>query len=446
MELAYLSALLEHRQKGHQSNRFTAIKKFFESAVSVVPLDSLFYAIASAKLHVVYQCCELFSSSDTLATLTLSSEFVLSSTAHALSRIVKLWHEMVGENDDSDVTVHCDDSKGSSDLWTIVSKLPAERRERYDLLGNAIIKIGQLRDKCRSVTGSAYNTDLQVIYPSGDINDTRESKCKAPISLLTSGRQELNHLSEKLMAENSHAQFVKENTSSNTNIIMLQVLTKLRKEFETCSTLLGSFMESQVQIPLAKAGGDGYLNKVAEHAKSFGLSVWGLFILPFKVLNQLVSSDVSEDFRQFVIEFSHGIYNYIFPGSANHFPDYEERLKFLVGSMNQGWTCNQNYVSYSLERQLEDHCKKRNIYHNTPVDEILNQWNANFENETLTLIPNDYRRLVARWIRWSLMINNLRESLANQTAVGVIGLINSGKSKFVRSLFGKEVRTIGQAN
>jgi polynucleotide 5'-kinase involved in rRNA processing len=108
--------------------------------------------------------------------------------------------------------------------------------------------------------------------------------------------------------------------------------------------------------------------------------------------------------------------------------------------MKKSVTCNQSYISYSLERQVEDQCKKRNIYHNTPVEEILDQWNDNFEDETLTLVPNEYRRLVARWIKWSLMINNLRESLARQTAIGVIGLVNSGKSKFVRSLFGKEVR------
>ena len=208
---------------------------------------------------------------------------------------------------------------------------------------------------------------------------------------------------------------------------MLSVLTNLRKEFETCSTLLGAFMESQVQI---------------KHASSIGLSVWGLLIVPFQYLNRLIINNLSEDFRQFVVEFSRNIRSirdHVFPPSEHQFPDYDERLEFLVGSMKQSWACNQQYVSYSVERQLEDQCTKRILYHNTPVDEILNQWNENFENETLTLVPDEYRPLVARWIRWSLMINNLRESLASQTAVGVIGLVNSGKSKFVRSMFGREV-------
>ena len=434
MELAFLSALLEHRQKGHQSKRFTAIKKFFESAVSVVPLDSLFHAIAKAESEVVFQCCELFRS-DTLATINLSSEVMLSSMESALSRIVRMQHEFFSFR-------YSGTDDFGEDILVIL---------RDNMLVIAGKKIADLRARCKTLIDmglcqdSPYNIDLEVIYPSNDVSNTREGNevkcCKPPITLLNTGKQELNRLSEELITE--HSQLDEESMSSNTNIKMLSVLTNLRVEFQTCSTLLGAFMESQVQIPLEKAIGDGYLNKVAEQAKSFGLSVWGLLILPFKVLNQLVRTDVSEDIRQFVIEFSHkvgDIYSNMFPLSVKHFPGYEERLEFLLGSMKQSWTCNQNYVSYSLERQLEDHCKKRNIYHYTPVDEILNQWNANFENETLTLIPNDYRPLVARWIRWSLMINNLRESLANQTAVGVIGLINSGKSKFVRSFFGKEVR------
>ena len=47
--------------------------------------------------------------------------------------------------------------------------------------------------------------------------------------------------------------------------------------------------------------------------------------------------------------------------------------------------------------------------------------------------------LVARWIKWSLMINRLREIIAKETPVGVIGLMNSGKSKYFRSIFGIKV-------
>ena len=261
------------------------------------------------------------------------------------------------------------------------------------------------------------------------------------MTLLTQGKKELNRLSKELISEQSSS--TEEKKSSNTNIKMLSVLTNLRKDFKTCSTLLGAFMESQVQIPLEKVGGDKYVDKLAKHARSIGLSVWELLILPFQYLNRGIIKTLSEEFQKFVVEFSLSkvpshIREYL--SSDHQFPDYDERLEFLVGSMKKSVTCNQTYISYSLERQLEDQCKKRHIFHHTSVDQILDQWNANFEDETLTLVPNEYRRLVARWIKWSLMINNLRESLADQTAIGVIGLVNSGKSKFVRSLFGKKVR------
>ena len=446
MELAYLSALLERLQNGHQSKRFKAIETFFKSAVSVVPLESLFHAIVNGKYNVVLQCCEILCSSDTRLTETHLSEFFLASVDRVLRHISHLQQVIVAANH------YLIDGQKKSDYKELfefeLTQIPiTKRNEHYELLSNTYSRILQLVPRRSRRDGrhqySPCDIDLEVIYPSAEVKGTRNSneKCrKAPINLLTEGRNELSRLSEELIAE--HSGFTEESRTSNTNVKMLSVLTHFREKFETCSTLLGAFMESQVQIPLEKAGGDKYVNKFAKHASSIGLSAWGLLILPFKYLNRLVTSNISEDFRTFVVEFSrhiHGMRNHVYPPSGQQFPDYDERLEFLVGSMKQSWACNQQYVSYSLERQLEDQCKKRSIYHYTSVDEILDQWNANFEDETLTLVPNEYRRLVARWIKWSLMINHLREILASQTAVGVIGLVNSGKSKFVRSLFGKDV-------
>ena len=451
MELAYLSALLERRQEGHHSNRFEAIKKFFESAVSVVPLESLFHAMANAKLDVMVQCCNIFCSCDTLSKIDFSSQWLLTLMERALSRIALVQRCLTPPFRDEwplasflDISTEMERQVDSEFQF-----LQTTKREEYSkLFDNTIFLIRPLLNKYKEGTKRLYQdsrckTDLGAIYPSADVKGPQkpnEKRCKTPLDLLTEGRQKLNQLSEELITE--HSGYTADETAiSNTNIKMLSVLNDLRKEFETYSSLLGAFMESQVHIPLEKAEGDKFVTKFAKFSRSIGLSVWGLLILPIHFLERLTSR-LSEDFRQFVVEFSshiRGVRNYMFPPSEHQFPDYDERLEFLVGSMKQSWAINQQYVSYSLERQLRMECNYRNIHHNTPVDEILKQWNANFEGETLTLIPKEYRCLVARWIRWSLMINRLRESLANQTAVGVIGLVNSGKSKFVRSLFGKEV-------
>ena len=120
-------------------------------------------------------------------------------------------------------------------------------------------------------------------------------------------------------------------------------------------------------------------------------------------------------------------------------PYYAGKLEFLMTSMKKSSSSNKSFIAYSLERQLVLECEKRNIKYETELDTILQQWNDNFEDEALRMVDEDYRPMIARWIKWSLMINQLRESLAEQTAVGVIGLVNSGKSKFVKSMFGIEV-------
>ena len=443
--------MLERRQECFQSKRFKAIKTFFESAVSVVPLESIFHGVANGKPEVVVQCCEIISSSDALANVTLSLESLVPSMERALARLrdyVRLplqagYHSMIPE-DYSESGTLAKETKKASRRFKTYSRKP--KINEFNRLSAAVSRIEELIEKTTTTRERQHlpcDIDLEVIYPSADGKDTltqNVKSCKAPMTLLIEGRKEINRISEDLIAEQSWSS--KGCTVSNANTMMLKVINGLRKEFETCSTLLGAFMESQARIPLEKAGGNKYVNKLAKHASSFGLSVWALLILPFKYLSELVISNVSEDVRQIVIEFSRqidGFRNYMFAPSESHFPYYEEKMEFLLGSMKESWTCNQEYVSYSLERQLEDQCTKRNLFHNTPIDEILDQWNDNFEKEKLTFVPSEYRRLVARWIKWSLMINNLRENLASQTAIGVIGLVNSGKSKFVRTMFGKEV-------
>ncbi|XP_046840168.1 uncharacterized protein LOC124434327 [Xenia sp. Carnegie-2017] len=282
-------------------------------------------------------------------------------------------------------------------------------------------------------------TNLQMIYPStgayveGEMGTFR---CpQAPMTLLIDGKEKLQQLSEEQIAEPTSGSSSKVGCSSLNNK-MLTVLNGLRREFETCSTLLVAFMQSQVKVPLVKENKNKYVDEKVNIANTLGLSVWGLLTTPFKYLNNI--TDLSKKFGQLAIEFTRHADNcleYVFPSRECQFPDYDQKLKFLVGSMKEGVIYNERYISYSLERQLQDQCKKRNIDHNTPVSDILQQWNANFEEETLMLVPDEYRQLVARWIRWSLMINNVRETLASQTAIGVVGLVNSGKSKLVSSIF-----------
>ena len=466
IELAYLSALLECNDGSYSSERFNAIETFFKNAVSVVPLESLFYGIANGTPEVVLQCCEILCSGS-IPTASQPSEFFLAGMNEALTRIhsfksvINTTHGYSSEEiylillsqpdyrrKDSLESRYYKDRMFSSMAMETRSFPPLQWNEYNLLLNNSIRHIEEFLDKYQPKRwrkskncATLCNIDLEVIYPSTDSEEKRESKmtyCKSPMTLLTEGKEELAQFCEEFIAEQTgHA----EGASSTTNVRMLTVLTKLRNDFKTCSTLLGAFMESQVHIPLEKGERGNYGNKTAEHARSLCLSVWCLLILRSEYLKHRIDG-FAKNFVQFFINFSRdgqdtdGTRR---SSSEHEFPVYDEKLEFLVASMKRSWICNKNYVSYSLERQLEDQCKKRNIFHDTAVNEILAQWDANFEDEKLKFVPSHYRPLVARWIKWSLMINNLRESLARQTAIGVIELVNSGKSKFVRTMFGKKV-------
>ena len=73
------------------------------------------------------------------------------------------------------------------------------------------------------------------------------------------------------------------------------------------------------------------------------------------------------------------------------------------------------------------------------VKELVKRWDEIFRWDALSLVAKSHRSLVARWLKWAVLIHDLRESLAKYTCVGVTGLINSGKSCLVSKLFGLQV-------
>lgn len=443
-----------------------SIKDFFTDAVSVVPIESLFYAMGESSLNVMLDCCEILSTSEINSKTLAMSAISVKVLENALFRIRRCQSCMENLPDEISLKqkyriLMQESREGSTRRHHLIGfedfVLPSQKDFKERSVSQLCLeKVGPMLKKTtshvmhlladgkrsrrnrRKKSAPIYKTDLNVIYPNVDAVDgtkKNDRSCKAPMTLLNDGKNKLQQLCEELTAEPQQCA-TSEISSCSLNNRMLEVLNGLRNEFETCSTLLGAFMQSQVQIPLEHAGNDKYVNEIARYANSFGLSVWGLLIVPFNYLEEMIRS--SGEFGQLFITFSRRLNDfreYMFPTDERELFDYDEKLHFLLGSMKKSIAWNKKYISYSLERQLEHQCSKRNIYYHTPIENILQQWNTKFEGETLKLVPKKYRRLVARWIRWSLMINNLRETLAKQTAVGVIGLVNSGKSKFVNSMF-----------
>ncbi|XP_046841075.1 uncharacterized protein LOC124435170 [Xenia sp. Carnegie-2017] len=115
-------------------------------------------------------------------------------------------------------------------------------------------------------------TDLKVLFPSSECQDKEKTnRCiRSPITLLIEGEKINEELSEELTSDASSLSSGVSSSSMNSK--MLGTLNILRSKFKTCSSLLSAFMQSQVQIPLEKAGNDSDVNELAKHANSFRLS------------------------------------------------------------------------------------------------------------------------------------------------------------------------------
>ena len=463
IELAHLSALLERRvssanekcDRVPRSKRYADVKKFFESVISVVPAESIFHAMAVSKPYTVLQCCQLLSEKKELFDETVLSKFLSDGMQLAqdnLSSILPLIDNAASSEEKT--TAHL--------VFLKMNYLSQKIHKKFSMLDWSK-SIHKVADHChgkvstgepnplemakqfierklehRKSRRSLCGLNMEEVYSQSQVKVSSFSIEHHPLILLKNGRDELNALSKKMSFESR--------STENANSEMLEKLNDLRESFRTCSTLLGSFMEAHVHVPLELQDVDE-ARKIVTAAESGGLKVWMLLVLPVSYVKKFMKRILKES-QKLLVDVSSYMRSicpsqrYDFLAQSSSTSDsayYAGKLEFLMTSMKKSSSSNKSFIAYSLERQLVLECEKRNIKYETQLDTILQQWNENFEDEALMMVDQDYRPLIARWIKWSLMINQLRESLAEQTAVGVIGLVNSGKSKFVKSLFGIEV-------
>ena len=192
--------------------------------------------------------------------------------------------------------------------------------------------------------------------------------------------------------------------------------------------------QEDISIGLSKSSKD---QLSLELSASASVGVWALFSLDYQQMKSILAHCKGE---QVLVKIGDYVKTTLGNGDVPDDSQYAAKLQFVVEGMIKTVTCNSQHVSYSLEQQLADMCKQFNIVATVSVDSLLMRWSRLFKDNVLSLVCYQYRPLIARWLKWALMIHELREALAKYTAIGVVGLVNSGKSKLVNTIFGIKVQ------
>jgi GTP-binding protein EngB required for normal cell division len=279
----------------------------------------------------------------------------------------------------------------------------------------------------------AIGTDLRVVselniselYP---VFTGKSAHFKSPMQVLRDGLGKINAFTEG-------------STSPDRKLPNEQMLALIDGIFNCdvalCASLLGAFMEQQIRIPLihtAKETAEALTSKTAPVA----VGVWALFSQNLTTLQAKLESN---NHTKLIIE----IREYI-KGIREQLPESEDdrmyagKLQFLLQGVKQIVTASSQYISYSLERQLCSNLKFDKSY---SLKHLISEWDTIFKNDALSLIGESHRPLVARWLKWTILVHDLREALAQYTCIGVTGFVNSGKSLLVKKLFKLEKVKVG---
>ena len=463
IELAYLSALLE-QQRGSSllSHKLDIVRRFLENVVQVVPFESIAYALTNGNSHTTLQCIRALKIPNVKIPQSLLMYHGLRDAEYQLEYGVplQLIYSMNFEAGKQLISRSMNDISTREGMYTESGKLIFELNEY--LPGTAI----PLREPIRIVTDmSSFKSRtlfskqivddvkllrqticdvhrvsdnhferLEVVSRANiedlySISSESSSGLKSPLDVLVTGRKQLTELSEKLLSK------------SCSNQEMLHTVNTIRHhELDTCTSLLGGFMhQGFVQIYLSSPKNPRFSEVSLRATASVG--VWALFSLDYHQIQPILLKCQGKQLLVKLFDHVKGISGISQESDETAFNPYAAKLQFITQGMTKTVTMsgNADNVSYSLERQLVELCNERNINATVPLSDITGKWSVLFKENILSLVHIKCRLLVARWLKWALMIHNLREELAKYTAVGVVGLVNSGKSKLVNTLFGIRV-------
>ena len=272
-------------------------------------------------------------------------------------------------------------------------------------------------------------TNLEEIYPASR-TIRRNMILPSPRLVLAESVTKLKKFVDDAQMEVNFAK--PKNTHSNKE--MLKLINSIYNfDVALCAALIGAFMERRIEIPFLKSP-----ELTAEALSSpMAVGVWALFsVSPSKLQEMLESSQNTE----LVIKVKEYMHTILSDESQDELDDEEKlyagKLQFLLEGMHRTVTSSTKCISYSLEYQL---CNNLKFDKDISLQELVSNWDRIFKDDILFHVAKSHRPLLARWIKWTILVHDLRETLAEYTCIGVTGLINSGKSLLVKRLFNLKV-------
>ena len=451
IELAYLSALLEQypfHKSQPISTKVETIKTFLEKVVQVVPLESIAYAMTYSRYEVARFCAETLVESKINLPVSLLMRISLpdailhlkAGTVSAINTVDRMIEEMSDKYPHHQHKLsHCNVIQGPTGKILRVRSpkgtITSEAIKSVEVPDDELIQSKYIDAILSMVRLQLQNypniiiceTSIEHLYHiSSHSESQQQSLFKSPLDILREGKSTLTRLARELIDAKE------KKTSKTYNVMMLKEVNQIREfDLAICTALLGGFMEQQkVQIPLVKSRLNQSLAFAVQGPASVG--VWALSSLKYEDIHPILSRCRGE---QLLVSIERYIKTICTQEVESKDEQYAAKLQFIVQGLKKTVTYNSQYVSYSLERQLVEICKERSIDSETSLDELNKKWGGFFKENILSLVARTHRSLVARWLKWALMVHSLREKLAEYTAVGVVGLVNSGKSRLVSSLF-----------
>ena len=466
IELSFLGALLERHPRNAHSKRYKVIHDFLDVIIDIIPIESAFSCIANMSSDQnARHLCQVLKQSNINPRLS-STLFISAALA-----ITKLRGETVHFNDTATledlfyVFVVTAKKRSLPIFWSKQSLSQIVDESRYlkwfgpEIAANC--RNGDMVRFLHEIVNEAIKNNVGRIPAISGINmrsffEAMEAKnsdesplparfvtIKSPKCLLKEGRRELNTLQniarEKLK---SHSNAEKEFAFTKAhNAMLLDYVKKLRSEdLHMCIQVIIAFMEDQVRIPISD-----YFNLT--------ISYWQLLKLGLGIFRRKVSKDIAQyisvgkHIRSIADDTSHTVDPYQPASAANS--KYAGKLQFLLSAslrQDEPLLIDDKYLMYSLESHLYTRFTHASVPQNlriddkTPLEEIEQKWDVLFKDVGLSKVVHSHRRLVARWLKFSLMIHKLRAELSCHATVGIVGLVNSGKSTLVKELFKIEVK------